>query len=89
MGRARCGSSAAAWRARRLAAQAALDQAGLLANPTASLAFEDFGLNGAAAQSMLQTTLSLAFSLEDVFAQLAVQEDTEKVAAELDAVIGG
>jgi ABC-2 type transport system ATP-binding protein len=28
-------------------------------------------------------------SLEDVFAQLAVQEDTEKVAAELDAVIGG
>ena len=27
-------------------------------------------------------------SLEDVFAQLAVQEDTEKVAAELDAVIG-
>ena len=28
-------------------------------------------------------------SLEDVFAQLAVQEDTEKVAAKLDAVIGG
>jgi hypothetical protein len=28
-------------------------------------------------------------SLEDVFAQLAVQEDTEKVAADLDAVIGG
>jgi ABC-2 type transport system ATP-binding protein len=28
-------------------------------------------------------------SLEDVFAQLAVQEDTEKVAAELNAVIGG
>jgi ABC-2 type transport system ATP-binding protein len=27
-------------------------------------------------------------SLEDVFAQLAVQEDTEKVAADLDAVIG-
>jgi len=28
-------------------------------------------------------------SLEDVFAQLAVQEDTEKMAAQLDAVIGG
>lgn len=27
-------------------------------------------------------------SLEDIFAQLAVQEDTEKVAADLDAVIG-
>ena len=61
--------SAAAWEARRAAAKANLEQAGLLANPTLSLAWEDFGLNHAAEGSALQTTVSLAVALEDVFSR--------------------
>jgi cobalt-zinc-cadmium efflux system outer membrane protein len=61
--------TAAAWQARRAAARASLEQAQLLPNPTLGLTWEDFGLNGAAAQYLLQTTLTLAVALEDVFAR--------------------
>ena len=83
--------NAAAWQARNLAARAHRDQAQLLANPIASLAWEDFGLNQAAAQSVVQTTLSLALSLEDVFARkrraAAARYELEAQEADLRAEI--
>ncbi len=81
--------TAAAWNARRLAARASLEQAGLLPNPTLSLGWEDFGLNQAASASQLQTTLSLAMALQDVFARkrrkAAAQEELTAAEADLRA----
>ncbi|MDZ4774918.1 MAG: TolC family protein, partial [Planctomycetota bacterium] len=59
----------AAWSARVSSARAAVDRSALLANPIASLGFEDFGLNAKAAHNAVQTTLSIAAALEDVFAR--------------------
>ncbi len=50
-------------------ARANLAQARLLPNPRLSLGWEDFGLNSAASHNSIQTTLSLAMALEDVFAR--------------------
>ncbi|MEO6708506.1 MAG: TolC family protein, partial [Planctomycetota bacterium] len=59
----------AAWDARIQIAHANLEQARLLPNPTLSLGWEDFGLNAAAGHNQVQTTLSLAMALEDLFAR--------------------
>jgi hypothetical protein len=58
-----------AWKARILAARAGLEQAEALPNPALSLGWEDFGLNAASGGSAVQTTLSLAMSLEDLFSR--------------------
>jgi outer membrane protein TolC len=87
----RSAPTAAAWEARLLAARAALDRAGLLANPTLSLGIEDFPLNSAAMQSQVQTTLSLAVALQDLFErkrrESAAQEDMIATEAELHAEV--
>jgi outer membrane protein TolC len=59
----------AAWKARIDSAKANLAQAGRLPNPTIALGWEDFGLNAAAAGHAVQTTLSLAMALGDLFAR--------------------
>jgi outer membrane protein TolC len=59
--------TAAAWTARLETARATFERNSSYANPTMSLAWEDFGLNAKAAGSPVQTTLSLAVALEDVF----------------------
>lgn len=61
--------TAAAWKSRIEFARASFEQARLLPNPTLSLAWEDFALNAAAGHNSVQTTLTLAMALEDVFAR--------------------
>lgn len=67
--------TAAAWRARLASAQAALRQAGTPANPSMSLGWENLGL----AATPIQTTLTLAYSLESLAAR-----PREKTAAQFD-----
>ena len=63
----RSASTAAAWEARRRAAEAALRQAGKLPNPTLAASWEDFGLGSGGGP--LQQTFSLGMALEAVFAR--------------------
>ena len=81
--------NAAAWQARRLAARAGLERAKTLPNPTLTLGWEDFGLNQAASGSSVQTTLSLAMALEDVFSRkrrkAAARHELEAEEADLRA----
>ena len=65
----RSAPTAAAWKARLLAARADLEQAQKLPNPALSLGWEDFGLTPKSAGTPVQTTLTLAMSLEDLFAR--------------------
>ncbi len=85
----RSAPNAAAWQARRLAARAGLESADRFPNPTLSLGWEDFGLNHAAAAGSVQTTLSLALALEDVFARkrraAAARHELEAEEADLRA----
>jgi cobalt-zinc-cadmium efflux system outer membrane protein len=69
--------TAAAWRARLFAAQAALRQAGKLPNPTFSAGWEDIGIGG----SPVQQTFSLATELSAIFSkprlEAAAQHDLD------------
>ncbi|HEX5009929.1 MAG TPA: TolC family protein, partial [Planctomycetota bacterium] len=84
----RSAPTAAAWEARRAAARARLQQASLLPNPVLAVDWEDFGLNSAATGAV-QTTLSLAWALSDVYAregrEAAARHDLEAEEAELRA----
>ena len=69
--------TAAAWRARLLAAQAALRQAGKLPNPTFSAGWEDIGLTG----TNVQQTFSIATELQAILSrprlEAAAQHDLD------------
>lgn len=75
--------NAAAWSARLKTARAQLESASRFANPVMSLGWEDFGLNRAASGSPIQTTLTLAAALEDVFSR---RRRADAARYELDAL---
>jgi outer membrane protein TolC len=65
----RSAPTAAAWRARRLAAAAALSQARRLPNPGLAVAWEDFALPGGAPAAAAQATFSLSYALEQLLSR--------------------
>jgi len=83
----RSASTAAAWRARLLAAEAALRQERTLPNPTLSAQWEDFNLVGSTPGGTVQETLTLAYAIERVASQgrraSAARHDLEAERADL------
>lgn len=79
--------NAQAWRARLLAAHAALAQAGTLQNPSLKIDWEDFGLFTAVPGVPLQQTFALGVVLEDLFArgrrEAAARHDVEAALADV------